>query len=150
MVRGSRGGPLAPLANQLNHDKTFLQGRRVEGKIDHLDDKLIDVLAHMGDTRAVAAPPVTLVQLPAVTTGFTGRDDELAVLAGLLDPSRSAGPVVVSAVAGLAGVGKTTLAVHAAHQLVEHFPEGQFFCRCTRIRPGSGRWTRRMRWPACC
>jgi tetratricopeptide (TPR) repeat protein len=62
-----------------------------------------------------AAAPVALAQLPAPVTGFTGRDEELAVLAGLLDPARTAGPVVVSAVAGLAGVGKTTLAVEAGH-----------------------------------
>jgi tetratricopeptide (TPR) repeat protein len=62
-----------------------------------------------------AATPTALAQLPAATAGFTGRDGELAVLAGLLDPAGSAGPVVVSAVAGLAGVGKTTLAVEAGH-----------------------------------
>jgi hypothetical protein len=62
-----------------------------------------------------AAVPMVLAQLPAVTAGFTGRDAELAVLAGLLDPPGSAGPVVVSAVAGLAGVGKTTLVIQAGH-----------------------------------
>ena len=62
-----------------------------------------------------AAAPVALAQLPAATAGFTGRDGELAVLAGLLDPAGTARPVVVSAVAGLAGVGKTTLAVAAGH-----------------------------------
>ena len=62
-----------------------------------------------------AAAPVALAQLPPSATGFTGRDDELAVLAGLLDPAGTSGPVVVSAVAGLAGVGKTTLAVQAGH-----------------------------------
>ena len=62
-----------------------------------------------------APTPVALAQLPAATAGFTGRDDELAALAGLLDPGGAAGPVVVSAVAGLAGVGKTTLAVEAGH-----------------------------------
>ena len=62
-----------------------------------------------------AAAPVALAQLPPEVTGFTGRDGELAVLAGLLDPAGAGGPVVVSAVAGLAGVGKTTLAVAAGH-----------------------------------
>src|ERR1035438_10836797 len=62
-----------------------------------------------------ATAPIALAQLPPEVTGFTGRDDELAVLAGLLDPGGSVGPVVVSAVAGLAGVGKTTLAVQAGH-----------------------------------
>jgi NB-ARC domain len=61
------------------------------------------------------AAPLALTQLPAVTAGFTGRDSELAVLADLLDPARAASAVVVSAVAGLAGVGKTTLAVEAGH-----------------------------------
>jgi tetratricopeptide (TPR) repeat protein len=50
---------------------------------------------------------------------FTGRGDELALLAGLLDPAGATGPVVVSAVAGLAGVGKTTLAVQAGHAAVK-------------------------------
>jgi hypothetical protein len=47
-------------------------------------------------------------------TGFIGRETELAQIAELLDPAHGA-EVVVSAVAGLAGVGKTALAVHAAH-----------------------------------
>ncbi len=49
-----------------------------------------------------AAAPLALGQLPAATPGFTGRADELAVLAGLLDPAGIGGPVVVSAVSGLA------------------------------------------------
>ncbi len=113
--RGARGGPLEPLANQLGHDKAYLQGLRVEGKVDRLEDKLLELLAWMDSTHAVAAAPTALAQLPPETAGFIGRDDELAVLAGLLDPAGSAGPVAVSAVAGLAGVGKTTLAVQAGH-----------------------------------
>ena len=62
-----------------------------------------------------APAPVALAQLPALAAGFTGRDGELAQVAGLLDPAVGAGAVVVSAVAGLAGVGKTALAVQAAH-----------------------------------
>jgi len=65
--------------------------------------------------RAAAPAPVAMAQLPAPTAGFTGRDGELAVLAGLLNPAGTPGAVVVSAVAGLAGVGKTTLAVQAGH-----------------------------------
>jgi tetratricopeptide (TPR) repeat protein len=54
-------------------------------------------------------------QLPPLVIGFTGRGAELAQVAGLLAPATGAGTVVMSAVAGLAGVGKTTLAIHAAH-----------------------------------
>ena len=66
-------------------------------------------------TNQAPAAPVALAQLPPLASGFTGREAELAQVAGLLDPAGDAGAVVVSAVAGLAGVGKTALAVQAAH-----------------------------------
>jgi tetratricopeptide (TPR) repeat protein len=65
------------------------------------------------------AVPVALAQLPAITAGFSGRQADLAMLADLLDPNKNTGPVLVSAVAGLAGVGKTTLAVHAGHAALQ-------------------------------
>ena len=111
---GSRGGPLAPLADQLSHDKTFLQDLRVEGKVDRLDDKLLELLARIDTPHAVAAAPTALAQLPPVAAGFTSRDGELTVLAGLLDPAGTGGPAV-AAVAGLAGVGKTALVIQAGH-----------------------------------
>jgi tetratricopeptide (TPR) repeat protein len=113
VVRGSRGGPLFPLASQLNDDVTHLQGQRLEGMLGDV----LSRLARLDVARSVAAP-TALAQLPPEVTGFTGRDAELAVLAGLLDPAGVAGPVLVSAVAGLAGVGKTTLAVAAGHAAV--------------------------------
>ena len=67
------------------------------------------------NTVQAAAAPVALAQLPAPVAGFTGRDAELAQVTGLLSPAAGAGAVVVSAVAGLAGVGKTALAIQAAH-----------------------------------
>ena len=45
----------------------------------------------------------------------------------------------VHAIDGMAGVGKTTLAVHAAHQLAEMFPDGQFFLPLHAHTPGQGR-----------
>lgn len=76
-----------------------------------------------------AAAPVALAQLPPLTAGFMGREAELAQVAALLDPGAVAGAVVVSAVAGLAGVGKTALAVHAAHAARSSgwFPGGVLF-----------------------
>jgi tetratricopeptide (TPR) repeat protein len=130
--RAARGGPLEPLANQLGHDRSFLLGLRLEGKVDRLDDMLVTLLTVLDESwRApvVPAAPAVLAQLPAETTVFAGRDDELAVLAGLLKPSGASGPVVVSAVAGLGGVGKTTLAIHAGHAAVRKvwFPGGVLF-----------------------
>jgi tetratricopeptide (TPR) repeat protein len=80
-------------------------------------------------TNQAAAAPVARDQLPAVVTGFTGREAELGQLAGLLDPAGDGGAVVVSAVAGLAGVGKTALVVQAGHAALEAgwFPGGVLF-----------------------
>jgi tetratricopeptide (TPR) repeat protein len=115
VVRGARGSPLAPLANQLNHDVTHVLVRRVAGAVDRRADEVMEELARLGTTRAVTAAPVAPAQLPRIVAVFTGRDDEMALLANLLDPAGTSGPTVVSAVAGLAGVGKTTLAVQAGH-----------------------------------
>lgn len=52
--------------------------------------------------------------------GFTGREAELAEITGLLSPDVGAGAVVVSAVAGLAGVGKTALATRPAPAYGRH------------------------------
>ncbi|WP_253772189.1 AfsR/SARP family transcriptional regulator [Goodfellowiella coeruleoviolacea] len=68
-------------------------------------------------------PAPTPAQLPRDPTTFLGRDGELAELDALLAEAHGTGPVVV--VTGPAGVGKTALAVHWAHRVREHFPDGQ-------------------------
>ncbi len=56
--RGSHGGPLAPLADQLNHDLTHLQGLRVESKLDQLLEEVEDALARTGSGAAAAGWPL--------------------------------------------------------------------------------------------
>ncbi|MFI6621814.1 AfsR/SARP family transcriptional regulator [Streptomyces sp. NPDC050528] len=70
-----------------------------------------------------AAPAAIPAQLPAALTVFVGREAELAEVAAL--PLGST--VVVSAVAGMAGVGKTAFAVHWARQVADRFPDGQLY-----------------------
>ncbi len=70
--------------------------------------------------------PVVPRQLPASVRRFTGRAGELTALHGLLAETADAGgTVVISAIGGMAGVGKTALAVHWAHQVAGAFPDGQ-------------------------
>lgn len=67
-------------------------------------------------------------QLPSAVRHFVGRAAELQILSGLLDGAADgAGPVVISAVGGSAGVGKTALAVCWAHQVADRFPDGQLY-----------------------
>ena len=68
-------------------------------------------------------------QLPAQVGHFVGRASELKALTMLLDRTGEAvpGTVVISAVGGTAGVGKTALAVHWAHQVADRFPDGQLY-----------------------
>ncbi|MBO0807530.1 MAG: tetratricopeptide repeat protein, partial [Actinobacteria bacterium] len=76
------------------------------------------------------APDGVPRRLPADTRVFTGRHAELArllELAGRTGDGRGPGTVVISAIDGMAGIGKTALAVHAAHLLAERFGDGQLF-----------------------
>ena len=75
----------------------------------------------------VAAAAATRT-LPRDSVSFTGRDHELARLVESLASGTVAAVIPgIYAVDGMAGIGKTTLAVHAAHKLAQSFPDGQFF-----------------------
>jgi tetratricopeptide (TPR) repeat protein len=75
-------------------------------------------------------------QLPAAVSGFAGRTVQLRALTELLDQATGAGStVVISAVAGTAGIGKTALAVHWAHQVADRFPDGQLYVNLRGFDP---------------
>ena len=83
---------------------------------------------------AAGAPGVVPRQLPAGAGFFAGREAELKELDELLGqaggedgPDGPGGAVVISAVAGMAGVGKTALAVHWARKVAGRFPDGQLY-----------------------
>ena len=67
-------------------------------------------------------------QLPMPPAGFVGRVDELSALTASLDKATDrGGTVVISALAGNGGIGKTSLALRWAHQHIDWFPDGQLF-----------------------
>jgi tetratricopeptide (TPR) repeat protein/transcriptional regulator with XRE-family HTH domain len=87
-----------------------------------------DVLAaREGEPGAFAAAASRT--LPRDIASFTGRQAELAQLLGALAAAATGGQglVEIHAIGGMAGVGKTTFAVHAAHLLAPSFPDGQYF-----------------------
>jgi tetratricopeptide (TPR) repeat protein len=85
--------------------------------------------------RSIAVPVPR--ELPPALRGFAARDDYLARLDDMLSVARQhpvAMPVI--ALSGMAGVGKTTLAVHWAHQVSPLFPDGQLYVDLRGFGPG--------------
>jgi tetratricopeptide (TPR) repeat protein/transcriptional regulator with XRE-family HTH domain len=96
-----------------------------------------EVLAARPGTDAGTFAAAATRALPRDTGNFTGRKAELARLLGSVNTTAASGGVVgIHAIDGMAGIGKTTLAVHAAHQLAERFPDGQFFLPLHGHTPG--------------
>jgi DNA-binding SARP family transcriptional activator len=79
------------------------------------------------------APTVVPRQLPGAVRHFAGRATELAALTRLVDSTD--GAVTIAAIHGTAGVGKTALAVHWAHQVVDRFPDGQLYANLRGFDP---------------
>ncbi|MER5908681.1 trypsin-like peptidase domain-containing protein [Streptomyces mirabilis] len=73
--------------------------------------------------------------LPRDVATFTGRTAELDQLAASLDDA-GGGVLAIHAVDGMAGVGKSAFAVHAAHLLASRFPDGQVFLPLNSHTPG--------------
>ncbi len=96
-----------------------------------------EVLAAAVGAAGAGGSAVASRTLPRDVAAFTGRQAELGqLIARWTEPAVVGGVVSVHAIGGMAGIGKTTLAVHAAHQLAESFPDGQFFLPLHAHTPG--------------
>jgi len=76
---------------------------------------------------AAPEPAATPRELPLDVYGFTGRDTELAALDALLEAGGHDSDLMIAAVSGTGGVGKTALVVHWAHRVTDRFPDGQLY-----------------------
>jgi hypothetical protein len=87
----------------------------------------------------VSAPPRPVPrQLPAHTPHFVGRAAELRQLSTLLDTTATTGgTVVITAIDGTAGIGKTALALHWAHQAAQRFADGQLYVNLRGFDPSN-------------
>jgi tetratricopeptide (TPR) repeat protein len=99
-----------------------------------------EILGH-ADVRATAGSganpvePVIPRQLPPAVRHFAGRLPELATLQRLAEEASAARTVVVAAIDGTAGIGKTALAVHWAHRVAPRFPDGQLYVNLRGFDP---------------
>jgi tetratricopeptide (TPR) repeat protein len=115
-----------------------LRHRHTTADLDFLVERITEAdpeLAKVAAQRQSATGRVPQ-QLPAAVTHFAGRTGELATLTGLLrGRADTGGTVVISAISGTAGVGKTTLAVYWAHQVTDRFPDGQLYINLRGFDP---------------
>jgi DNA-binding SARP family transcriptional activator len=116
---------LAGDAEQLTSRAEGIQPGKVPGTV------VSGALAGFADVAPMEPPPAhPPAQLPAGIAGFTGRQAQAACLYDALTSHEVAdgpGTVRVAVVAGAAGLGKTTLALHVAHQVRDLFSDGQLY-----------------------
>jgi tetratricopeptide (TPR) repeat protein len=85
----------------------------------------------------VVPAPTNLFQLPPDIADFTGRQDVLDEIRAILErpADKRERAVAQVAVVGRAGVGKTAVAIRAAHQLPARFPDGQLYVNLRGFEP---------------
>ena len=114
VTRGSRDGPLAPLADQLNHDMTHLQNMQIDGKIDQIASIAQATFSQLQNLTSTDARAVRDLRstLRSRNWSFTGREDDIASLSA--EPRGRT--VLTQGLVGLGGIGKSALALEYAHR----------------------------------
>jgi DNA-binding SARP family transcriptional activator len=114
-----------------NDDKLAREGGDAPGSISAVTVTASSRPPESGARTEAGIPRLVPVpaQLPADVSDFTGRGEQVTHLCDLLSSAGAddSGAVPIALVAGSGGLGKTSLAVHAAHRVRASFPDGQFY-----------------------
>ncbi|HEX3784636.1 MAG TPA: BTAD domain-containing putative transcriptional regulator [Pseudonocardiaceae bacterium] len=126
-----RAGRQADALNHYQQTRTHLNNELGIDPNPALRDLHQQILTTDPTLAVVAEPAVTSPvprQLPAAPRSFTGRAHELDSITAVMDARAApASTVIISAIGGTGGIGKTWLALHWAHQNLDRFPDGQLF-----------------------
>jgi tetratricopeptide (TPR) repeat protein/transcriptional regulator with XRE-family HTH domain len=138
LERGRRARPYQQTVGSLA-EALGLRGPQLEEFVRLSRQSREPVSVPHGAPDADAARPTSAEsprQLPAAVSHFTGRAAELDALTSTLGEASGTRTMVISALAGTAGVGKTAVAVHWAHQVAAHFRDGQLYVNLRGYDPG--------------
>ena len=108
-------------------------------ELKDLQDKILHAdasLAAPPSALRVRQGPVIPRQLPAGVRHFVGREPELKQLDTLLSQDVPGGTVVITAISGTGGIGKTALALRWGHEVAAEFPDGQLYVNLRGYDPG--------------
>jgi DNA-binding SARP family transcriptional activator/tetratricopeptide (TPR) repeat protein len=134
MIALYRSGRQADALQQYHHSRERLAeelGTDLSAPLQNLYQQILTADPQLASPTPGTArshrPPVPH-QLPAPPRWFVGRTGELTALTQALDAgSESGATVVISAIGGVGGIGKTWLALHWAHRHLDRFPDGQLY-----------------------
>ncbi|MBB5959776.1 DNA-binding SARP family transcriptional activator/tetratricopeptide (TPR) repeat protein [Saccharothrix tamanrassetensis] len=143
-----RGGRQAEALEHYRHTRQRLAGelgtdpgpalRRLHHRILTADPTLAATPADVAPPAKVTHPPAQVPhQLPTAPAPFVGRRDELARLDSTVAAADGASTVLISAIGGAGGIGKSWLALHWAHRHADRFPDGQLFVDLRGFSPDS-------------
>ncbi len=135
--QAARGALISELGAEPGHELRRVQGEILAG--DRVPVAAAGARPGFGPGSGERArhPAAIRSWLPPDTPALTGRDDEInRITAAVSGSAGSARMAVIQVICGMPGVGKTALAVHAAHRLAGRFPDRQLFIDLHGHTPG--------------
>jgi DNA-binding SARP family transcriptional activator len=109
--------------------------QRLHVKLLRRDPSLSEASVARPGTPSTEPTPFVPRQLPSVARHFVGRQTQLKALDALLASGQAGPAVLIAAISGTAGIGKTATAVYWAHKSAQQFPDGQLYVNLRGFDP---------------